>query len=549
MKTSKSLFYLCFAWALMLCSCQEHIELEGSLLKGEIDEHPYAVFLEAMDVDEDGATSFSGHYLDLSSFSADTVPFNIFINKKTIRVQAEDAREQSSVKDRSLSMLNKNLRLSSFHYDDKKIEGKIGVGLFVPKVPFRFDICQVQPFVQYSNKRYRKPCYRVSVEKDVPYGQVKGYWAEIPEGEDKGFDLIRKLREVGEEQDLELTMDIYKPQHDALKHRPLIMMIHGGAFYLGAKDSPNYVKWCEHLSSLGYVVASINYRLGFKLNLSAIERSAYCAVQDAHAAMRFLVEERETYGIDTSMIFVGGSSAGAITSLNLAYMTEAYRPVTSFDDEERDLPDLGPINKSGNRCKADFDIKGVVNMWGAVSNLEMFDAKKVPILSFHGDKDDIVPYKYDYPFKAVGAFKKTLFNKMYGSYNIQQRAEANRIPAELHTFKGWKHEPQVDKNDSINDNFYLIQDKMDVFFRDIVAPVKPAIVASKEEEGCYYVRPANAESVSWEVEGGFVTEQNGNEIKVVWISNAPRRYLRVSGKLPYDYGFVERRNINLKNNG
>jgi hypothetical protein len=300
---------------------------------------------------------------------------------------------------------------------------------------------------------------------------------------------------------------------------------------------------------LGYVVASINYRLGFKLNLSAIERSAYCAVQDAHAAMRFLVEERETYGIDTSMIFVGGSSAGAITSLNLAYMTEAYRPVTSFDDEERELPDLGPINKSGNRCKADFDIKGVVNMWGAVSNLEMFDEKKVPILSFHGDKDDIVPYKYDYPFKAVGAFKKTLFNKMYGSYNIQQRAEANRIPAELHTFKGWKHEPQVDKNDSINDNFYLIQDKMDVFFRDIVAPVKPAIVASKEEEGCYYVRPANAEFVSWEVEGGFVTEQNGNEIKVVWISNAPRRYLRVSGKLPYDYGFVERRNINLKKNG
>ncbi|MBQ2447625.1 MAG: alpha/beta hydrolase, partial [Bacteroidales bacterium] len=397
--------------------------------------------------------------------------------------------------------------------------------------------------------RYRKPCYRVSVEKDVPYGHVKGYWAEIPEGEDKGFDLIRKLREVGEEQDLELTMDIYKPQHDALKHRPLIMMIHGGAFYLGAKDSPNYIKWCEHLSSLGYVVASINYRLGFKLNLSAIERSAYCAVQDAHAAMRFLVEERETYGIDTSMIFVGGSSAGAITSLNLAYMTEAYRPVTSFDDEERDLPDLGPINKSGNRCKADFDIKGVVNMWGAVSNLEMFDAKKVPILSFHGDKDDIVPYKYDYPFKAVGAFKKTLFNKMYGSYNIQQRAEANRIPAELHTFKGWKHEPQVDKNDSINDNFYLIQDKMDIFFRDIVAPVKPAIVASKEEEGCYYVRPANAEFVSWEVEGGFVIEQNGNEIKVVWISNAPRRYLRVSGKLPYDYGFVERRNINLKKNG
>lgn len=545
MKT-KSLFLSFIAFfALIFTSCQDHIELEGNIFVGEIDEHPYAVFLESLDTSEEGVTWFNGHYLDLSSFSADSIPFSMRVNKKMIRIEAKAS--DSSAKDRSQSMLNKNLRLSTFHYSGTKAEGKIGWGLFTPKIPFHFEIVEKEPFVQFSNKRYRKPSFKVDVEKDVPYGHVKGYWDEIPDGEDKGFDLIRKLRETGEEQDLELCMDIYSPSHDHLQERPLVMMIHGGAFYLGAKDSPNYVKWCEHLASMGYVVASINYRLGFRLNLAAIERSAYRALQDAHAAMRFLVDKRETYGIDTSMIFVGGSSAGAITSLNLAYMTDQYRPATSYQDAEKDLPDLGSIDCSGNNYKDDFDIKGVVNMWGAVSDLEMLDGNSVPILSFHGDKDDIVPYKYDYPFKAVGAFKKTLFNKMYGSYNIQERAESNRIPAELHTFKGWKHEPQVDKNDSINDNFYLIQDKMDVFFRDIMVPVKPAIVASSQEEGLYSLRPANAESVSWEVEGGFVTEQNDKEIKVVWINNAPRKYIRVSGKLPYDYGFVERRTINLKN--
>lgn len=549
MKTKFSFPGLIIAFVLAFSSCQEHVELEGSMFVGEIDEHPYAVFLESMDVDENGATDFFGHYLDLSGFAADSIPFTLSVNKKMIRIEAEANPNTESYGDRSMSMLNRNLRLSSFHYSGTKMEGKVGLGLFMQKVPFSFEIARVGPFVQYSNKRYRKPSYKVAVEKDVPYGRVKGYWQEIPEGEDKGFDLIRKLRETGDINDIDLTMDIYTPKHDNLEKRPLVMMIHGGAFYLGAKDNSNYIKWCEHLSSLGYVVASINYRLGFKLNLAAIERSAYRALQDAHAAMRFLVEERETYGIDTSMIFVGGSSAGAITSLNLAYMTDEFRPATSYEDVERELIDLGPITETGNNLDHDFDIKGVVNMWGAVSNLEMLDAKSIPILSFHGDKDDIVPYKYDYPFKAVGAFKKTLFNKMYGSYNIQERAEINRIPAELHTFKGWKHEPQVDKNDSINDNFYLIQDKMDVFFRDIVVPVKPAILASDDEEGWYALRPAYAENVSWEVEGGIVTQKEDNRIKVVWMTNAPRKYIRVSGKLPYDYGFVERRNFNIKKAG
>ncbi|MCQ2307587.1 MAG: alpha/beta hydrolase [Bacteroidales bacterium] len=58
--------------------------------------------------------------------------------------------------------------------------------------------------------------------------------------------------------------------------------------------------------------------LPFKRN---IKRAGYAAIQDAHAAMRYLVENQSVYGIDTSMMFVGGTSAGATTALHLAFMT------------------------------------------------------------------------------------------------------------------------------------------------------------------------------------------------------------------------------------
>ena len=64
MKT-KSLFLSFIAFfALIFTSCQDHIELEGNIFVGEIDEHPYAVFLESLDTSEEGVTWFNGHYLD-----------------------------------------------------------------------------------------------------------------------------------------------------------------------------------------------------------------------------------------------------------------------------------------------------------------------------------------------------------------------------------------------------------------------------------------------------------------------------------------------------
>ena len=149
---------------------------------------------------------------------------------------------------------------------------------------------------------------------------------------------------------------------------------------------------------MGYVTVSIDYRIGFFPAMVSIERAGYRAVQDAHAAMRYLVSHQEEYSIDTSMIFVGGASAGAITALNLAFMTNETRPKFTHGDLFR--PDLGDIDTCGNDLKADFRIRGVIDMWGAMPDTTLLHRRNIPILAFHGDADNIVPYGHDYPLAS-----------------------------------------------------------------------------------------------------------------------------------------------------
>src|SRR5271165_2053490 len=90
---------------------------------------------------------------------------------------------------------------------------------------------------------------------------------------------------------------------------------------------------CQILADSGFVVASINYRLGWRAGNttcggdSASEmRAGYRAVQDANAALRFLVANDVAFGVDTGWVFIGGSSAGSIVALNTSYIPNDIAP-------------------------------------------------------------------------------------------------------------------------------------------------------------------------------------------------------------------------------
>ena len=238
------------------------------------------------------------------------------------------------------------------------------------------------------------------------------------------------------------------------------------------------------------------------------------------------------------MIFVGGASAGAITTLNLAFMTNETRPEYTRSGFLR--PDLGNIDGSGNAIKTDFRIRGVVDMWGAMPDTTMLRGRNIPILAFHGDADDIVPYNHDYPFGIAGVLKTLLVERMFGSSCIVDRAIKLGHKAHLVTFSGLKHSPHVNPaTKELNENFYIIQDMMSDFFYDLVVPEKPEIV---EEENLYSMSPKPL-ATSWQVEGGVILDTENDTVKVAWIKNAPKRSITASVAMPYGTGFKATKTI------
>lgn len=381
---------------------------------------------------------------------------------------------------------------------------------------FSLTRCEIPDYREFG-KRYDTEAFPCKIIKNVKYGEAMGYWTSNVT-EDKGYlEIFAKgVSSSAKKKKLDLLMDVYLPENDDIESRPLILFIHGGAFYIGDKADNPIVLWCKHFAACGYVVASINYRMGFQLTKAHIERCGYSAVQDAHAAMRFLLSKKKEYRINPDYLFVAGSSAGAITSLNLAFMRNATRPESSR--KHGTFSDLGDIESSGNTLAHDFHIRAVANMWGAVNDLRHLSASKTAIVSFHGDADKLVPYDEGIPFSdmkvKVGAL---FFNKMYGSAAIQRKAQQLGYRSELHTFKGAGHAPHVDKQNQPTSEFYYIQDHLtDFFFREFI-PAGTGVTRDPSNPQWFRLEGSGIKEVRWKAEGGFILHADKGRARVVFV--------------------------------
>ena len=304
--------------------------------------------------------------------------------------------------------------------------------------------------------RYRDVCFEdVQVTRDVVYATAKGYWTALDGQDDELPRLITEREGAMVKRALPLKLDVYEPAGDSLSKRPLVMLLHGGAFYMHSKDEICMVEWCRELARRGYVAVSIDYRLGFRLNKGAIERAGYRALQDALSALRFLVSEKETYRIDERAVFVGGSSSGAITALNTVFMNDDNRPASTRR--------LGPPEPTDHRRDHAYSILGIIDMWGAVNDLSMLETADVPILGFQSRGDRTVPFGHDYSLQGMKPFNRLFFNKIYGSGAIAGRYADMGRDMEFYPFEGDRHAPQKDASGRPNDNFRFILEKICAF--------------------------------------------------------------------------------------
>lgn len=286
---------------------------------------------------------------------------------------------------------------------------------------------------------YTTPSYEVAVEQDVVYATAEGYWSSTPQGAPK--EVMKLMSEKQTPEPLELLADIYTPAGDSSESRPLLMILHGGAFLLGNKEEPAHVAWCEYFASLGYVAVSMDYRLGFHLNKSSFAAAEQAAVEDLEQALAFLLS-RKDLRIDPDRVFLAGTSAGAATSLSVA-----YRP---------------------NQENAPYRIRAIANCWGYVHSLDILENARVPILSFQSKRDPVVPYRRGYPMNMF------FVGNCYGTAKVAERAAALGIRTEHHEYTEKEHRLQVDNQGQLTPHYYEIRDRMASFFAECMEDDLPA---------------------------------------------------------------------------
>jgi acetyl esterase/lipase len=397
--------------------------------------------------------------------------------------------------------------------------------------------------------RYNSPLFtNVGVLEDVSYGAATGYYASMPV-ETREYDYQQIILDAMEKMyvnptkeaivhllnkdplsfavtDLQaLRMDIYQPAGDTRQDRPLILLLHGGAFILGDKSTESVLEMSNSFARIGYVVAAINYRMGFNpASKSSLERSAYRAVQDARAALRYLAANASLYRIDPDWVFLGGSSAGAITALNTAFMKEEERPESTHRNLLRAQIDLGGLDESTNNMIGDYTIRAVVNLWGAVNDTMLIDKNEnIPVLSIHGDADRIVPYNVAYPFLDMDtSMTSYIVSKLYGSLPVHNRLQDLGIHSELITLHNAGHEPQSEPGKYMSIMDTVLTRTSDFYFRamfNFPEVTGPRQIAMGTAPASYTIPESSDLSFYWQVTGGkLIPGSAKNNARISWLA-------------------------------
>jgi len=248
---------------------------------------------------------------------------------------------------------------------------------------------------------------------------------------------------------VDLHLDVYTPDGDTETSRPLIKVFHTGNFLPpiingqinGLKTDPYLVDMIQRLVRRGYVVASIQYRLGWNpispdqdVRTETLINAAYRGVQDSHAATRFFrksVEEGNPYGINPDQIINWGVGTGGYLTLGAGTIDEYNDVVLPKFINSEQVPmvieavhgdpfgeKMAAINIP-NHVGYSNDIRLTVNMGGAVGDLSWLDADDTPIVSYAVPTDPFAPYNTAF---LIVPTTGDLVVEVSGSYDLQQRA-------------------------------------------------------------------------------------------------------------------------------
>jgi len=195
-----------------------------------------------------------------------------------------------------------------------------------------------------------------------------------------------------------LKLDVWYPR-DNPNPTPTLVYIHGGGWIFGSKEGAVY-QLLPYLER-GWRVVNVEYRM-------AGNSLAPGAVEDTRCALRWVLRNAAQYKFDTSKIVLTGHSAGGHLSLITAMLPKGT-PIDNRCYGDEDLKVAAVVNWYGisdvNDLIAGPNLKNYAVMWmgsmpnaaevaKSVSPLTYVRKDLPPVITIHGDKDDVVPYSH-----------------------------------------------------------------------------------------------------------------------------------------------------------
>jgi acetyl esterase/lipase len=120
------------------------------------------------------------------------------------------------------------------------------------------------------------------------------------------------------------VLDFYKAKSDKLT--PLLFFIHGGGWVAGDKSGVGSV---IKLLDAGISIVSINYRYSWQAQLAGVKPPVEWPLHDAARALQFVRSKAGEWNLDKQRIGASGGSAGACSSLWLAFHKDIADPKSS----------------------------------------------------------------------------------------------------------------------------------------------------------------------------------------------------------------------------
>ncbi len=311
-------------------------------------------------------------------------------------------------------------------------------------------ICLLGAVQAQAQTRYLEPIFDSNqFEAAVPIGfnfDALRSDAADPDGVVADMDAIRAFIDAGEDVPLNyfvsngdlpeeqqtaaklypITMDIYQPPaDDSEEARPVIIYLHTGNFLppvingspTGQVQDSALVNLCKSWARSGYVVAALNYRMGWNpvsevadVRTSTLLNAVYRALHDTQTGVRYLrstVGSGNPFAIDPSKIVLFGQGSGgyisqAYTTLD-DYASEVAIPKFIGEDgfpyilEARDgdidggpgvLRLADPLQVAG----ISKDVNMSINAGGSLADISWLDDGDVPMVSIHCIRDPFAPF-------------------------------------------------------------------------------------------------------------------------------------------------------------